>query len=86
MRDSDLVSRVVQSTGLSPDEAARVVADVVAYFAEPAEEFVRRRHSRLQASGMRNPDIFRQISGELTQRVVSAPPLSERQVRRIVYG
>lgn len=86
MSSTDLVSRVAESTGLSPGEAARVVADVVAYFAEPTEEFVRRRHERLQAYGMRNPEIFAQIRAELSRRVVAPPELSERQLRRIIYG
>jgi hypothetical protein len=86
MPETDLVSRVSASTGLSHGEAARVVADVVAYFAEPVEEFVRRRHQHLQTYGMKNPQIFSQIAAELDRRVVAAPPLSERQLRRIVYG
>jgi len=84
--DTDLVSRVAHSTGLSHSEAARVVTDVVAYFAEPVEEFVRRRHASLQTYGMRNPEIFAQIGAELARRVVAPPELSERQLRRIVYG
>jgi len=86
MPESDLVSRVAASTGLSPAEAARVIADVVAYFSEPVETFVRRRHDDLQADGLRNPEIFARIARELDQRVVAAPGLSERQLRRIVYG
>jgi hypothetical protein len=86
MSEPELVSRVAQSTGLSPSEAARVIADVVAYFAEPAEDFVRRRHARLQAFGMHNAQIFGQIRAELGRRVVAPPDLSERQLRRIVYG
>jgi hypothetical protein len=35
---------------------------------------------------MRNPQIFAQIRGELARRVVAPPTLSERQLRRIVYG
>jgi hypothetical protein len=62
------------------------VADVVAYYAEPTEVFVRRRHGLLKANGMRNPEIFAQIHAELSYRVVAAPDLSERQIRRIVYG
>ncbi|MDP9319347.1 MAG: hypothetical protein M3O94_09835 [Actinomycetota bacterium] len=86
MPETDLVSQVAQSTGLSHGEAARVVADVVAYFAEAPEEFVRRRHARLRACGMRNPQIFAQLRAELARRVVAPPTLSERQLRRIVYG
>lgn len=74
------------STGLSPGEAGRVISDVIAYFSETTEDFVRRRHRHLQSYGMKNPEIFAQINGELARRVVAAPPLSDRQLRRIVYG
>ncbi len=86
MHEGDLVSRVAVSTGLNHAEAARVVSDVVAYYAESAEDFVRRRHAHLKAYGMRNPEIFAQVAGELSRRVVAAPSLSDRQLRRIVYG
>jgi hypothetical protein len=86
MPETELVSRVADSTGLSASEAARVVADVVAYYAEPAEVFVRRRHGWLKTQGMRNPEIFAQIHRELVGRVVAAPDLTERQIRRIIYG
>ena len=84
--DPDLVERIVASTGLSPAEAARVIEDLVAFHAEPVEEYVRRRHAELKTSGARNPEIFARIAGELDGRVVAAPKLSERQLRRIVYG
>jgi hypothetical protein len=86
MSEADLVARVATSTGLSEAEAARVISDVVAYFAEPTEEYVRRRHQHLQAYGMNNPAIFALIRAELARRVVAAPPLTERQLRRIIYG
>lgn len=86
MPDADLVSRIASSTGLRPDEAARVIEDVVSYYAEPTEEYVRRRHEELQTFGMKNPAIFARISTELQGRVVAAPQLSLRQLRRIVYG
>lgn len=86
MVEPELVSRVSASTGLSPQESARVVADVVAYYCETTEAFVRRRHQHLQARGRKNAEIFSQLSSELARRVVAAPPLSERQLRRIVYG
>ncbi|MFF5207289.1 hypothetical protein [Streptosporangium sp. NPDC000396] len=71
---------------LGPGEAARVVADVLAYFSEPVEEFVRRRHAELKARGLVNDEIFRRIAAELPARRVAAPELSLRQLRRIVYG
>jgi hypothetical protein len=84
--DPALVERIAASTGLSPAEATRVVEDVVAFHHEPLEEYVRRRHAQLKTYGARNDEIFARIAGELTGRVVAAPDLTERQLRRIVYG
>ena len=80
------MARVAQSTGLTESDAARLVADVVAYFAEPTPSYVRRRHAALAAHGLRNREIFVRIGVELESRVVAPPALSQRQLRRIVYG
>lgn len=86
MSYEDLVAHLTRSSALSPGEAARVVADVLAYFSESTEAFVRRRHGELQARGLTNEQIFQRISAELTRRRVAPPELSLRQLRRIVYG
>ena len=86
MHDRDLIGRVAGSTGLTPAEAARVVDDVLAWYREPVEDYVRRRHAHYRLYGRRNPEIFQLIADELASRLVAAPSLSERQLRRIVYG
>ncbi|MCT9929265.1 hypothetical protein N5079_03415 [Planotetraspora sp. A-T 1434] len=82
----DLIGHLTRTTMLGPGEAARVVADVLAYFAEPVDEYVRRRHGELKLRGFTNDEIFPRISAELSGRRVAAPELSLRQLRRIVYG
>jgi hypothetical protein len=84
--DPVLVSHVVATTSLTPGEAARVIDDVIAFHAQPLEAYVRDRHARLRTYGAKNPEIFERIAAELSERVVAAPELSERQLRRIVYG
>jgi hypothetical protein len=84
--DAELVKRVSASTGLSAGEAARVVADVLGWYREPVEDYVRRRHAQLRMYGKRNNEIFAVIAAELRGRLVAAPGLSARQLRRIVYG
>ncbi|MFC7615975.1 hypothetical protein ACFQV2_23305 [Actinokineospora soli] len=74
------------TTGLPPAVAARVVADVVAYYGETVEEFVRRRHGELRGRQHRNAEIWGVIADELAARPFAAEALSERQLRRIVYG
>lgn len=82
----DLVAHLVQSTSLSESESQRVVAEVLSYFAEPVQEFVRRRHRELRTRGMHNDQIFAALHAELATRRVAPPALSARQLRRIVYG
>lgn len=82
----ELVRYVAASTGLPEPLAARVIADVVGYFDETAEQFVRRRHGELQARQVRNAEIWGQLAAELAERPVVAPTFTERQLRRIVYG
>ena len=81
-----LLDHLVQTTRLSRGEASRVVADVLSFHAESAHEFVVRRHRELRARRVPNAVIFDQISGELRERRFSAPPLSARQIRRLIYG
>ena len=81
-----LVRHVALTTGLPPAVAARVVADVVAYYGETVEAFVRRRHAELRSRQHRNAEIWAVIADELATRPFAADALSERQLRRIVYG
>ncbi|MCW0212496.1 MAG: hypothetical protein OJJ54_03985 [Pseudonocardia sp.] len=86
VRHEDLITHLVRSTPLSRGEAARVVDEVIAYFGEGTEAFVRRRHTELQGGGLTNDRIFAQLGAELAARRVAPPELSARQLRRIVYG
>ncbi|MFC5288050.1 hypothetical protein ACFPM7_13405 [Actinokineospora guangxiensis] len=81
-----LVRHVALSTGLPPSIAARVVADVLAYHHETVEEYVRRRHAELRGKQHRNAEIWVLLAEELGARRFAADALSERQLRRIVYG
>ena len=83
----DLISNVAASTGLPEATASRVVADVAAYYGETVDEFVKRRHAELQGvSNKRNDDIWPQLAVELKARRFRAEDVTERQLRRIVYG
>ena len=84
--DPDLVRQVSAGSGLPGSVAARLVLDVLAFYSEPVEDVVRRRHRELRTYGAKNPEIFARIAEELSARPVAAPRLSERQLRRLVYG
>ncbi len=81
----DLVRYLAASTGLPQPTAVRIVADVVTYFNETVEEFVRRRHAELHQRQRKNDEIWPMIAVELEQRRFAAPELSQRQLRRLVY-
>ena len=82
----ELAVHVAASTGLPEPTARRVVADVTAYFGETVQEYVRRRHEELRRMQWKNDDIWPVIEAELASRRFAAPNLSERQLRRLVYG
>ncbi|MGC5563225.1 hypothetical protein ACPYPG_10300 [Streptomyces sp. FR-108] len=82
----DLVDHLTRSSALTRGEALRVIQDVLAYFDETTEDYVRRRHRELQAQGLVNSAIFERITADLKYRSVAPPELTLRQVRRIVYG
>ncbi len=86
MVDSELVAHVASSTGLASSDAERVIEDVLHWYAETAEIYVRRRQAELNADGTRNEAAFAVIASELRSRLVSPPAFSQRQLRRIVYG
>jgi hypothetical protein len=83
---ADLVEYLIRTCLFSPAEAARVVADVLGYFSEPPEDYVRRRHRELKARGLTNDLAFEQIAAEIPLLRYAAPDYSLRQLRRIVYG
>jgi hypothetical protein len=82
----DLARYLAASTGLPPSTAVRVIADITTYFSETIDEFVRRRHAELRRGQHKNDEIWPVIAAELSQRRFAAPGLSERQLRRLVYG
>jgi hypothetical protein len=82
----DLVAYLERTSRLSRQEAVRVVDEVLAYLDERAEEFVCRRHREMQAEGFGNDEIFQRIARELPWRRFRAPALTERQIRRLIYG
>ena len=82
----DLARYLAASTGLPQSTATRVIVDVTTYFSETIEAFVRRRHAELQRGQRKNDEIWPVIAAELGQRRFAAPGLSQRQLRRLVYG
>jgi len=85
-RLDDLLGHLVRTTSLGAGTAGRLVEEFLAFFSESIEEFVARRHRELQAEGLRNDEIFGRIADEMGARRFAAPALTERQIRRLIYG
>lgn len=83
---SPLVDQLVLSQGVSPGRARHLIEEVLAYFDESVDEYVRRRHRELQFSGLKNDRIYDLIAAEVGEWRFPASALSVRQVRRIIYG
>ena len=82
-----LIDHLRHNGGLSLAQAQKLVEEVIAYLHETPEDFVRRRHAEIKReTGLANMQIFARIESELAKRVFSAPALSQRQIRRIIYG
>ena len=82
-----LINHLNRSSGLSQDEARKIITEVIAFMAEDPEDFVRRRHAEIKReTGLSNPQIFERIESEVKQRVFSTRPLTQRQIRRMIYG
>ncbi|MEM1145654.1 MAG: hypothetical protein AAGI88_24030 [Pseudomonadota bacterium] len=85
--DPDLVSHLQASTGLSASRCRRLVLDVLDQYRESLSDFVQRRHRELKArQGLKNEQIYAQILAEVGQRRFAVPQLTERQIRRMIYG
>ena len=82
----EIVAYLVRTRRLSPQEAARVVNEVLAFLDETPEAFIRRRHRALQNEGLSNAAIFTQLATELEQWRFRSPAYTVRQIRRIIYG
>jgi hypothetical protein len=83
---ADLIAYLARSSRLDATEAIRVVNEVLEFLGETPEDYIRRRHLRLQNQGLSNQEIFNRLAQELPRWRFRAPQLSERQIRRVIYG
>jgi hypothetical protein len=83
---ADLIAYLARSSRLEATEATRVVNEVLEFLGETPEDYIRRRHIRLQNQGLSNQEIFTRLAQELPRWRFRAPQLSERQIRRVIYG
>lgn len=84
--DTELVDHLCRHSSMTAVDAEKLVAEVLAYYSESVDSFVRRRHLELQTQGLNNQSCFERIRDELYGRRFVTAALSTRQIRRIIYG
>lgn len=71
---------------VSERDLDKLVEELLDHWSESVEAFVRRRHGELQRQGTPNRLVYGILVREAGERPFTAQTLSERQVRRIIYG
>jgi len=84
--DEPLIQHLQAVTGLEADLLTKILAEVRAWHARDLQSWVRDRHQELQRQGLSNREIFPRLCAEAQETLVRPARLSERQVRRMVYG
>lgn len=83
---AELVEHLCRQNDLTPSQASRLIEEVLAFYDESTAGFIQRRHYELQKAGLANAAIYRQIGEELENHRFKVEPLTERQIRRTIYG
>lgn len=78
--------RLQHVLGLTPERAARAVAEVLDALDVDIDTYIGERHAELQREGLANPEIYERIASELSGMRFKAGALSARQIRRRIYG
>ncbi len=81
-----LVMRLTRLFDLEPDTAHKIVEEVIDGLDLTVDDYIEVRHEELQRLGWRNDRIYAQINAELEALRFRAPPLTQRQIRRRIYG
>jgi len=82
----ELIDHLVSESTLERDRIERLAYEVLEFWGETVEDFVRRRHSELAREGYSNVSIWPMLVTEVGQRRFRSPQINERQVRRLIYG
>ncbi|MBX2869502.1 MAG: hypothetical protein KTR18_12545 [Acidiferrobacterales bacterium] len=82
----ELIHHLCSHYGLTASIASNLITEVLAYHSQTHEEFIHQRHRELQETGVTNKNAFQLIQQDIRERRFPAPELTERQIRRILYG
>jgi hypothetical protein len=78
--------QLAERYGLSEEELGKLIEDLWLLSGDTVAAYVRRRHEELQKEGAPNERAFTILEREVAEGRFASPPLSQRQIRRIIYG
>jgi hypothetical protein len=86
MMDDKFKRHVIDTYNVSERDFERLYEEFLEHFGSSLEDYIRHRHFQLKAEGKKNDIIFRALIIEAARRRFPAQALTERKVRRMVYG
>jgi hypothetical protein len=84
--DEKFKRHVVETYNVSDRDFERLYEEFLEHFGFDLEDFIRHRHFELRTEGKRNESIYGILIGEAARRRFPAQGLTERRVRRMIYG
>ncbi len=79
-------AHLAENYGLDQAKLGRLLEEIWSLTAMTSQAYAIKRHAELKARGERNEAIYLSILSELESGRFQTEELSERQVRRMIYG
>lgn len=80
------IAYLCDNYGLEAEKLERLLEDIWAFTAISPKAHALKRHGDLKAQGERNEAIYARVLTELEDGRFQTDELSQRQVRRMIYG
>ena len=85
-RKVQIIQRLRDHFDLPAERAEALLDEVLDALDETVDEYVQSRHAQLQQQGWSNAEIYSRLQLELQELRFAPPTLSDRQLRRRIYG
>ena len=86
MHEGELLQHLQAVTGQGERVLAKILEEIQSWYAKDLPTWMRDRHRELQRQGLRNREIYPRLQEESQGILVNPGPLTERQIRRMIYG
>ena len=77
---------VTTTYALNENDFERLLEDINVFYDLEIKDFIRIRHLELKSNGLKNDQIYAFLKKEIEARRFKNGQISERQIRRMIYG